>query len=366
MITVKDITTHLESIAPLSLQENYDNAGLLTGNGNQQVTGVLVTLDCTENIVDEAIAKGCNLIVAHHPIIFSGLKKLNGKNYVERTVIKAIKNDIAIYAIHTNLDNVFNGVNQKIAQQIGLSDLQILSPQKGNLKKLVTFVPSSHLEAVQSALFNAGCGHIGAYRECSFASEGKGTFKASASTTPFVGKIGERHQEAESRLETIFPSYCQSAVLNALLKAHPYEEVAYDIYLIEVANPKIGAGMVGLLPQPMPPNDFLKHLKNSMKLNVIRFTEVNKPIHKVAVCGGAGSFLIRDAKYSGADAYVTSDVKYHEFFDAENELMIADIGHYESEIFTKELLRDVILEKFPTFAVLLSEINTNPINYYHS
>ena len=366
-LTVQDITRWLESLAPLALQENYDNAGLLTGHAAQSVSKVLISLDATEAVIDEAIAKNCQLVIAHHPIVFGGLKKLNGKNYVERTVIKAIKNDIAIYAIHTNLDNVHTGVNRKIGQQLGLQNMRILAPLKGHLKKLTVFVPTEHVQAVQEALFGAGCGHIGNYSECSFQSAGTGTFLANDGAKPFVGELNKRHHEPELKLETVFPGHLQYAVLQALRTAHPYEEIAYDIYSLDNENPQTGAGMIGTLPSAMAPQEFLKHLKTSMNVNTIRFTQTAATeIRTVAVCGGAGSFLIKQAISSGADAFVTADVKYHEFFDAENRLMIADIGHYESEIFTKELLKDVILEKFPTFAVLLSETITNPINYYHS
>lgn len=365
LLKVKDITSLLEDLAPLSLQENYDNAGLLTGHPEQTVRKILVTLDATEAVIDEAIAQGCELVIAHHPIIFGGLKKLNGKSYVERTVIKAIKHDIAIYAIHTNLDNVHHGVNHKIASKIGLNNLRILAPVKGALKKLVTFVPDTHLEAVQQALFKAGCGTIGNYDECSFSTPGTGTFRAGNAATPFTGEKGTRHLEKETRLETIFSAHAQRDVIRSLTEAHPYEEVAYDIYSIDTEHPQIGAGMIGELARPLPPQEFLAHLKSSMELSCIRYTHMaGTTVHKVAVCGGAGSFLLKQALAAGADAFVTADFKYHEFFDAENRLMITDIGHYESEIFTKELLKDVILEKFPTFAVLLSETNTNPINYF--
>jgi dinuclear metal center YbgI/SA1388 family protein len=366
-IRVKNITDLLEKTAPLAYQESYDNAGLLTGNADQLVTGILISLDTTEAVMDEAIQKGCNMVVAHHPIIFGGLKKLNGKNYVERTVIKAIKHDIAIYAIHTNLDNVFTGVNQKIAAKLGLTNTRILVPAAGKLKKLAVFVPTQHLGAVQTALFEAGCGQIGNYRGCSFEIEGTGTFTPGTATNPYVGEPGKQHREAETRLETIFPEHLQNKVIGVLLAAHPYEEVAYDIYTLDNQLPQVGSGMIGDLPQALNQMEFLAYVKKNMNINTIRYTNLHQPtIQKVAVCGGAGSFLIKHAITSGADAFVTADVKYHEFFDAENRLMIADIGHYESEIFTKELLKDIIIEKFDTFAVLLSETNTNPINYYNS
>jgi len=366
-ITVKDIIQVLEAYAPLALQENYDNAGLIVGSNNVVVTKILITLDTTEAVVNEAIAKGCNLILAHHPIVFSGLKKLNGNNYVERTVIKAIKHDIAIYASHTNLDNVFKGVNLKIAQKLGLQNLQLLAPASGKLKKLAVFVPNAHATQVQNALFSAGAGYIGNYSECSFAISGEGTFNGNANAQPFAGERGIKHSENEIRLEVVYTDYLEQKVIAALLSVHPYEEVAYDLYQISNLHQQIGAGLIGNLPKSISQKEFLALVQKNMNVNTIRYTSThNEYIHKVAVCGGSGSFLIKTARSKSADAFITSDVKYHEFFDAENKLMIADIGHYESEIFTKDLLKDIIIEKFPTFAVLLSETNTNPINYYTS
>jgi dinuclear metal center YbgI/SA1388 family protein len=362
---IKEFTIYLETIAPSSLQESYDNAGLIVGDADADIAGVLVSLDCTEEIVDEAIDNNCNLIVAHHPIVFGGLKKINGKNYVERTVIKAIKNDIAIYAIHTNLDNVYEGVNKRIADKLGLLRIHILAPKPNLLKKLVTFVPVEFAEKVKQAIFEAGAGHIGNYSECSFVAAGVGSFKASNDAKPFVGEIDKQHQEQELRLETVFPAFLQTQIIAALIKVHPYEEVAYDIYPLENFYEKTGSGLVGELEMEMSQDDFLKHLKNSMDLELIRFTPISKKIKRVAVCGGAGSFLLKNAIVQGADAFVTADFKYHEFFDAEKKLMIADIGHYESEKFTKELLSELILKKFHTFAVLLSKTNTNPVNYYY-
>ena len=362
---IKELTNYLETIAPSSLQETYDNAGLIVGNVDTEISGVLVSLDCTEEVVDEAISNNCNLIVAHHPIVFGGLKKINGKNYVERTVIKAIKNDIAIYAIHTNLDNVYEGVNKRIADKLGLLRTHILAPKPNLLKKLVTFVPVEYAEKVKQAIFDAGAGNIGNYSECSFVTSGLGSFKASSDAKPFVGEKNKQHQEQEIRLETIFPDFLQTQILAALIKVHPYEEVAYDIYAIENFYEKTGSGLIGELEMEMSPEEFLKHLKNCMDLELIRFTSLSKNIKRVAVCGGAGSFLLKNAIWQGADAFVTADFKYHEFFDAEKKLMIADIGHYESEKFTKELLSELILKKFHTFAVLLSKTNTNPVNYYY-
>lgn len=364
MIKIKDITAYLESIAPLGLQESYDNCGLLVGNPSEEVKKILVTLDCTEPVVDEAVRNGCNLIIAHHPIIFGGIKKLNGSNYVERTLIAAIKHNIAIYAIHTNLDNWHKGVSHVIANRLGLQGQQVLMPMANQLIKLVTYVPTAHKESLLNALFEAGAGNIGNYKECSFSLEGEGTFMATQEANPFVGEKGSRHLEKESRVEVILPDWKKWEVLQAMRSAHPYEEVAYDLIKLENPQKLAGSGILGVLAEPMLEAAFLDFLKEKMETHCIRYTPFEGKIEKVAVCGGAGSFLIKQARKMGAQAFVTADVKYHEFFDAENQLLLADIGHFESEKFTKSLLSELILKKFPTFAVLLSEINTNPIKYY--
>ncbi|MFI5221194.1 MAG: Nif3-like dinuclear metal center hexameric protein [Bacteroidia bacterium] len=364
-LKIKDLTSYLEKIAPLGYQESYDNAGLLTGNKDSVIDNVLITLDCTEEVIDEAITSKCKLVIAHHPIIFKGLKKLTGSNYVERTVIKAVKNEIALYAIHTNLDNVHNGVNRRICDKLGFKNLKILAPKSDLLKKLVVYVPVAHLDKVKKALFDVGAGNIGNYSECSFSVEGTGTFLGNENSNPFAGKKGKTSYEKEMRLETIFPSHLEEKLVMALIKSHPYEEPAYDIFALENVLNRVGAGLIGELDKELSKDKFLHHLKSKLNLKQIRFTETTKTtIRKVAVCGGSGSFLLKNALAQQADAFVTADFKYHDFFDAEKRLLVADVGHYESEIFTKELLRDLILEKFPTFAVLLSKINTNPVNYF--
>ncbi|MEW6468247.1 MAG: Nif3-like dinuclear metal center hexameric protein [Bacteroidota bacterium] len=361
---VKEISAYIESIAPLSLQESYDNAGLLVGSPEQEASAALICLDSTEEVIDEAVKRGCNLVIAHHPIIFSGLKKINGKNYVERAVIKAIQNNVAIYAAHTNLDNVRQGVNARIAQRLGLRNCRILSPRIGLLRKLVTFCPVEKADTVRQALFAAGAGHIGNYDQCSFNTEGFGTFRGGEETNPYVGKKGKQHREKEQRIETIYPVSIEHQVLKALFASHPYEEVAYDIYPLANTFPLAGSGMTGELEKELTEGTFLKRLKTAMKAGGIRHTALlGKKIRKVAVCGGAGSFLLKDAIASGADAYVSADFKYHEFFDADKRILVADIGHYESEQFTGALFYDLLKEKFPTFAVHLSKTNTNPINY---
>ncbi len=364
MPKIKDITRVLEQYAPLPYQESYDNAGLLTGDPNEEVSGVLLSLDCTEAVLDEAIAKGCNMVVAHHPIIFKGLKSLTGKNYVERTVIKAIRNNIAIYASHTNLDSVHNGVNAKIAEKLELQHIKNLSSKPQTLMQLVTFVPVENTQEVLDAIHKAGAGQIGEYSNCSFQVQGTGRFTPSETADPTIGEQCKPEQVQENRIEVVFPAYLKNSVMNALLQAHPYEEVAHFLTLLENQNQEVGIGMIGELNETLTEEAFLEYLKEKMQLQGLRYTSVgDKKIKKVAVCGGAGSFLIKDAMRSGADAFVTGDVKYHEFFDAEDRMMIADIGHYESEVFTKEIFYDTISKNFPNFAVYLSEINTNPIRY---
>jgi len=362
---VKDIVSFFEDIAPSSLQEGYDNSGLIVGNINDIVTGVLVTLDVTEDVVQEAIDLGVNMIVAHHPIVFSGLKRFNGSNYVERTVIKAIKNDIIIFAVHTNIDSVLiNGVNTKISEKIGLVNTRILKPQNNILYKLVVFVPSEYAEKVRDAIFEIGAGSIGNYSACSFNSLGIGTFKPEDASNPFVGKKGSLHKEEEVRIEMVIPAYLLKKAEQVILKIHPYEEPAYDIIAIKNSLKTVGAGMVGELPVSESEIDFLKRIKDVFKQPFIRYTNLlNKDIKKVALCGGAGSFLLKDAINSEADIFITGDFKYHQFFDADNQIVIADIGHFESEQFIKELFYDLLTIKFPNFAVYFTKKNTNPIKY---
>ncbi len=363
-MNISGIINFLETIAPPALQEAYDNAGLISGDVQTQCSGVLVTLDATEEVVKEAIQQGCNLIIAHHPIIFSGLKKIDPGHYVGRAIISAIKNDIAIYAIHTNLDNVIRGVNGQAASMLELQETRVLKPATGKLGKLISFVPHEHLETVRNALFWAGAGHIGNYDEAGFYSQGLGSFRAGEVADPFVGKHGIRHYEPETRLEVIYPLHLESRVLAALRDAHPYEEVAYDLVPLGNLDRGIGSGIIGELPLPLGEDEFLKKLARVFDLKLVRHTPLlGRPIKKVAFCGGAGSFLISNALRSGADIFISSDMKYHEFFEANGQMVIADIGHYESEQFTINLLFGLLQEKFPNFAVLKSGVETNPVQY---
>ncbi|NTW23145.1 MAG: Nif3-like dinuclear metal center hexameric protein [Lentimicrobium sp.] len=361
---LKEIVHCIETIAPLPLQESYDNAGLLTGHPNDEVSGALITLDVTEAVIDEAIKLGLNLIIAHHPIIFKPLKKINGNNEVERCIIKAIKNGIALYAAHTNLDNSSEGVNAILCRKLGLDNTSILSPIQGNLRKLVMFVPESYAEKVRQALFSAGAGHIGNYDSCSFNITGNGTFRALEGTNPFVGSMGEIHTEPEIRIETIVPAWLEAKALSAAKNVHPYEEVAWDSYPLNNQSQNTGAGMSGFYKNPVTETDFIQSIKTALNTPAIRCSPFSgRKINKVAVCGGSGNFLIHDALRAGADAFVTGELKYHDYFLAEGRILLVEAGHYETEQFTKELLYQIVKEKFPTFALQISMIDTNPVNY---
>jgi dinuclear metal center YbgI/SA1388 family protein len=363
-ITIKQVIESLEKLAPPQYQEEYDNSGLITGQAADDVKSILVTLDCTEAVVEEAISKSCNLIIAHHPILFKGVKRLTGNTYVERVLIKAIRNQIAIYAIHTNLDNVIQGVNKKIADRLGLKNLQVLSPRQNTLSKIVTFIPLDYTEKVISALHDAGAGHVGNYSHCSFSSEGMGAYLPTENSKPFAGSKGKLEKTKETRVEMIFPKLLLTKILTALRQSHPYEEVAYFVSDLANQNQEVGSGMLGELPVPEESLGFLNRLKTVMDTNCVRYTNIHaKHITKVALCGGAGSFLLPQAIAKGADVFISADFKYHEFFDADNKITVADIGHYESEQFTKELIGEYLQEKFPTFAIIFSNVVTNPISY---
>jgi len=354
---IKDITQYLETIAPLAYQESYDNAGLIVGNPEAECEKALLCLDSIESVVDEAIELGCNLIIAHHPIVFGGLKKLTGKNYIERTVIKAIKNDIAIYASHTNLDNVRNGVNGKIAEKLGLVNCEILAPKKNLLKQISVLCPLAQADGLRQALFNVGVGYVGDYESTSFNVLGVSTFE-----NP---DLAQQAQQGEIKIEAVFAAPIEGKVLRAIHKAHPHAKPSYTITALENRYQQVGSGMIGYLEEPINEREFLKLLKNNMQTPCVRHTPLRrKKVKKVAVCGGAGSFLLKTAIARGADVFVTGDYKYHQFFDAEGKIVIADIGHYESEQFTMELFQELLQKKFSNFAAVLSNINTNPVKYF--
>jgi dinuclear metal center YbgI/SA1388 family protein len=361
---VKELISELNRIAPFALQEDYDNAGLLVGSMEAEAVKGLIAVDVTSAVLNEAVQKDCNVVLSHHPLIFGGLKNLTDSTDIGKMVAFAVKNDINIIALHTNLDNVAHGVNDILGQKLGLKNCRILQPLKNQLRKLVTFCPEDYTEKVSEALFSAGAGHIGKYDSCSFTGSGNGTFRAGEGANPFVGEVGKLHHESENRIETVFPAYLEKDIISALINAHPYEEVAYDIYPLSNSNPTVGAGMIGELEKETDTLVFLESVKKALCLPWIKYSgNKSKKVRKVAFCGGSGSFLIKQAISAGADVFLTGDLKYHDFFLPGGNMLLADIGHYESEQFTKELIFTLLNEKFATFALLQSEVVTNPINY---
>ncbi len=361
---LKDIIRVFEKTAPFAFQESYDNSGLQTGNPEMEINAALICLDVTEEVMVEAVTLKVNLIISHHPLIFKEIKSLTGRNYTERILIRALKADIAILSVHTNFDNITAGVSSKICEKLDLKNISVLDAMKNNLVKLVFFVPDVHAEAVREKVFEAGAGVIGNYDMCSFNNRGEGSFRASETADPFVGEKGKLHFEKETRVETILPAVLTDQVVDALVKAHPYEEVAYDLYPLSNRYPSAGFGLTGELKEAMDEKPFLELLKIKFNAGCVRHTKLlNRKIKKVAVCGGSGSFLLGKAIESGAEVFISGDFKYHQFFEAENRIMIADIGHYESEQFTKELFYELLIKNYPKFALYLSEANTNPINY---
>ncbi|WP_192820797.1 Nif3-like dinuclear metal center hexameric protein [Rufibacter sp. LB8] len=364
MTKIKEVVQALERYAPPAYQESYDNATLQVGDQEMTVTRVLVTLDCTLEVVQEAIDRGCNLIVAHHPVIFKPLKSLTGKTPVERILLKAITHQIAIFACHTNLDHVHNGVNAKLCEKLGLTKLRILAPKSQTLTKLETYVPLEDTEKVLAALHQAGAGQIGDYSDCSFRITGTGRFTPSAKANPHIGEPCKTEETVENKIEVIFPAFKEAQIMKALLQAHPYEEVAHYLVSLENQNQEVGAGMVGELPEALSGEEFTRYIKEKLQLTTFKHTDwPDQPIQKVAVCGGAGSFLTRQAKASGAQVFLTADLKYHEFFEANRQMALVDVGHYESEVYTKELFYDILTKSFPNFAVDLSGIDTNPVRH---
>lgn len=364
MTRIKEVLKEIELYAPLPLQEGFDNAGVQVGDVNQEVTGVLLCLDVTEEVIDEALETGSNLIVSHHPLAFRAFKSLTGASYIERCLMKACKFDLVVYAAHTNLDNAVGGVNYRLAELIGLQNVRVLAPQKGMLLKLVTFVPEAYADLMRNTLFNAGAGHIGNYDSCSYNLKGEGTFRAQEGCHPFCGEVGEMHTEKEVRIETILPSYRKAAVLRALLSVHPYEEPAYDFYPLDNVWGQAGSGVVGELPEEEDELSFLQRIKELFHVKCIKHSAfTGNPIREVALCGGSGAFLLKDAISYGADIFITGEAKYNDFYDVEDRILLAVIGHYESEVCTKEIFYNIISKKFPTFAVHFSNVNSNPVKY---
>ncbi|MBN2480575.1 MAG: Nif3-like dinuclear metal center hexameric protein [Bacteroidales bacterium] len=362
---LSELVAALEAYAPPGYQESYDNSGLLVGDDRMEIHGALLCIDILSDTIDEAVNLGADVIVSHHPVIFDPLRNLNENNPAARVVSKAIRNNIALYSAHTNIDNIIGGVNSMLCLKLNLNRIRILSPLSHGLKKLVVFVPVSHADPVRQALFDAGAGKIGSYDQCSYNSEGFGTFRGSENSDPYVGEKGKIHHEKEIRIETVFPATLQSGIIKAILEVHPYEEVAYDIYSLENEYPLAGSGMTGELESPADEKEFLRLIRDSFNSKVIRHSALlNRPIKKVALCGGSGAFLIPEAIGAGADIFITSDLKYHDFFKASDKIVLADIGHYESEQYTIELFYKILTKKFHNFAIHFSKVITNPINYY--
>ena len=364
---LKELTSYIDSLAPLAFQESYDNSGLQIGNPDAVVNSALLTLDVTNDVIDEAIENKCDVIISHHPLIFSGLKKITGGNITEQIAIKAIKNNIAIYAAHTNLDNFEQGVSRKMAEKLNLNNIRVLLPLKNRLLKLVTFIPEKSYEDVRNAIFNAGAGVIGSYDQCGFAVNGTGSFRAGETSNPCVGEKGKIHFEKELRFETVLYAHLKDKVIKALIETHPYEEPAYDLYLLENDNIQHGTGCVGELPEAAPEHVFLKTVSDTFQANGLRYSAIRgKNVKKVAVCSGSGGRLINYAIASDADVYITSEIKYHDYLAAEGKILLIDAGHYETEKFSSEIIYDLIIKKFPNFALRFSKTNLNPINYFYN
>lgn len=361
---LKEFMLTLETWAPLAFQEDYDNSGLIIGDPEQVINRILICLDVSPDVIDEALEKQCNLIISHHPLIFQGIKRITTIQPSSEMIVTLIKNNIAVYAMHTNLDNSFDGINALLGKKIGLSGMKILSPKTGLLRKLVTFCPVGYAEKIREVLFYAGAGHIGKYDRCSFNCDGTGSFRAASDANPFVGKKGEIHYENETRIEVIYPVYLESTIVEALLTNHPYEEVAYDIYPVNNKFSQSGSGLIGYLESDENEKDFLDRIKTIFQLPVLRHSGLlAKPIRSVAVCSGSGIFLMPEAKRERANVFLTGDIRYHDFQQGDNKLLIADIGHFESEQFIKELIHSKLNEKFPNFGVLISESEKNPVKY---
>ena len=363
--TLGEFTRWLEELIPPAFQEQYDNSGLQVGDPDASINSVLLTVDVTSEVIAEAREHGCNLIISHHPLIFTPLKRIAGGSETELCVASAVRGGIAIYSAHTSFDNVSWGVSHILAEKIGLTKIRVLAPLKGKLSKLIAFVPVSHAARVREALFAAGAGHIGNYDRCSFNVPGDGTYRAGEGADPYAGQVGEDHSEPEIRIEAVMPSHLSSSCVRALLAAHPYEDVAYDIIALENEYHGAGAGAIGTLPATLTGIMLLERLKEVTGIPVIRYSgDTARTVKTIAVCGGSGSDLISVAARAGADAFVTGDIKYHAFAQAPHDMIVADIGHYESEKFSLELLHNLIKKKFPKFALRFSGIKTNPVNYH--
>ncbi|MGM0602343.1 MAG: Nif3-like dinuclear metal center hexameric protein [Bacillota bacterium] len=371
MAKAQEIISLMGEIAPVKLAEEWDNVGLQIGDLSNEVNKVLLALDLNTEVIDEAVDNNCNMIITHHPVIFNGINSVSSESAVGDMIIRLIKNDIIVFSAHTNLDIVEEGLNDFICRKLGIEDFQPLDvTQIGNYYKFVVFVPENHIENIKSAVFKNGGGKLGNYSHSGFVSKGKGSFKPLKGSEPYIGSTEKIEEVDEIRLETIVAEDKLDKVLKAVLKAHPYEEAAYDIYEIKRTSNVDGIGRIGYLTDTMLLGDYINTVKEKLNLPYLKFVgKKDKKIKKVAVCNGSGADFIKKAGYKGADLYLTGDIKYHEAQHAEElDLALIDIGHYESEIWVKELLYDKLTslaEKRNKKDVefIISAVNTNPWNY---
>jgi len=357
---IKEVISFLENKFPLSWQEDFDNSGIQCGDKERDITGVVVCFDMSEVVIEEAISKGANMVVSHHPIIYRDvIKRIEPTNRVGKILCKALENKILLYSMHTNIDSGKAGGNSLFAQKLELQKLSVLSPKENEFCKLVVFVPSENSVFLRDALFKAGCGNIGNYSHCSFSCEGIGSFKPLADANPHIGQHNRIERVEEERIEMIFSKIKKRQIVEALYQHHPYEEPAFDIFALENTNKDIGLGRVGFLPQPMVAADFIHYVKQKLNVELVRFSGNSKAeISKVAVCGGGGASHIKDALTAGADAYITGDLKYHDFFIPENKMLLVDIGHFEGEHFIREIITSLLKEKFKNFSTYFTEVES--------
>lgn len=367
---VKELIKYLEDWAPPGAAWEKDNVGLLVGSGDEKIENIFLSLELTGEVLEQALKKNCNFIFTHHPLIFNPVKNLDvNKNPNSKLIYKLIKNDINLFSAHTNLDFTKDGVSFTLAKKLKLNKITFLKNEESNQFKVVVFLPETNLDEVASAMFNQGAGIIGEYNNCSFRTNGIGTFKGSANSNPFIGKKENFEKANEVRLEVLVDSWKLNKVINAMLKSHPYEEPAYDIYPLRNKNVNYGAGAIGELDNEMNVNEFLKHVEKSLLLSNFRFVNGNKRrIKKVAVCGGSGSELLNDAISKNADVFITADIKYHTFHDAKNKILLIDAGHYETEVvilkIVEEKIKKLIKEKKENIKVYKYSSSTNPVKFY--
>lgn len=364
-IPLRTLLACIEQWAPFSWQESYDNAGLILGDPDRNVTEALVCFDVTPEVVDEAVRIGAGLIVSHHPAIFKGIKRINPASRLGYMIKQSLCHDIAWCALHTNLDNTLNGVNSYLCEQLGLKDVQPLAPLQDIYGKLQVYVPEAYAEKLRQALAEAGCGAGARYDACSYSSRGEGRFRAGSQAHPFSGQIGELHCEAECKIECLYPLHKTRQVLDVLRTNHPYEEPAFDLLPLRNEATGQGAGAIGNLQESMQETELLDKLKELTGTHCIRHSGFRgRKIRRIALCGGSGGSFIGNACARQADAYITGDLKYHDFADAGSGTWLVDIGHFESEKFAMELIFRFIRKNFPNFAVSISEQARNPVSFY--